>query len=239
MPEKADIFARLRQEMLSLQGFPAPALPGIDALGLGRINAAFPNGVFPRAALHEFVCGSPEGAAASGAFISGIMAALMRQRGAALWIGQRQRIYPPALRTYGIRPEQVLFLYVQKEKEAVWALEEALRCSALSAVVGELRGLDFMASRRLQLAIEGSGVPCFVLRPNTQSGATAAVTRWEVQPLQSDTGDGLPGLGHPRWQVRLLKVRNGRPGSWNVEWKGGRFRTLEEETYVQAQTKTG
>jgi protein ImuA len=28
----------------------------------------------------------------------------------------------------------------------------------------------------------------------------------------------MPGVGFPRWEVELLKVRNGEPGKWIIEW---------------------
>ncbi|WP_345257253.1 Error-prone repair protein ImuA [Flaviaesturariibacter amylovorans] len=238
--EKADIITRLRQEVLQLQGFKAPLTHLLDDTGLGRINAAFPNGVFPRAALHEFVCAAPEEAAAATAFVAGLLSAFMRRGGAALWVGTGRRIFPPALRAFGLRPEQVIFLDLKKEKDVTWALTEALRCSALSAVVGELSELSFTDSRRFQLAIEASGVPCFALRRRLPATATTAVARWRVRPLASRTEEGLPGLGAPRWEVQLLKVRNGTPGTWELEWAGGRFRHTPKLAAVPAaQTKTG
>jgi protein ImuA len=44
--------------------------------------------------------------------------------------------------------------------------------------------------------------------------------------------DGLPGVGFPRWQVELLKVRNGNPGCWQVEWVAGSFALVVEEKAV-------
>jgi protein ImuA len=53
--------------------------------------------------------------------------------------------------------------------------------------------------------------------------ATACVTRWRITPLPGKTEVDLPGLSFPRWNVELLKVRNGKPGTWQLEWAGGRF----------------
>ena len=32
--------------------------------------------------------------------------------------------------------------------------------------------------------------------------------------------DNMPGISFPRWQVELLKIRNGKPGRWQLEWTG-------------------
>lgn len=241
MPAKADILARLQRDILLLQGIKSPSLQPVDETGLGRINEAFPHGVFPRSALHEFFCTSQESATASMAFISGIVSALTKSKGVVMWISSSRRIFPPALNAFGIQPGQVIFLELQKEKEVAWAVEEALKCRSLSAVIGEMQELSFTASRRYQLAIEQSGVGCFVIRRNPKNRTTASVTRWQVETIRSGQPDDLPGVGYPRWQVSLLKVRNGKPGSWNVEWVKGAFRTVSKLAILhrEAQKKTG
>jgi protein ImuA len=237
MSTKAEILARLQKEILTLQGSKSGGVRGADGLGLGRINDAFPSGLFPQAALHEFLCASREEGATSSAFISGMLASLLRPGGAVLWVGTARVLFPPALRGFGIRPEGIIFVDLKKEKEVCWAMEEALKCGALSAVVGELKDLSFTDSRRFQLAIESSGVPCFLLRRNAAAGATTAVTRWKVRSLHSAAEDGLPGVGHPRWRVQLLRARNGRPGSWDIEWSGRAFREVPRFTVVHGEEK--
>lgn len=241
MSTKADVFARLQREVLSLEGYKATAADADGIAGWGRINRSFPNGVFPRSAVHEFVCAQPEEAAAASAFVAGILSSLMHKGGATLWIGTNNRIFPPALKRFGVEPHRVFFLRLKNEKDVLWAVGEALRCRSLAGVVGELRDLSFTDSRRLQLAVESSGVSCFLLRHKPKNATTAAVTRWRIKPLQSRVNDALPGIGFPRWQVDLLKVRNGKPGSWDLQWVGGRFRHATKSGFVAQvlQKKTG
>jgi protein ImuA len=67
----------------------------------------------------------------------------------------------------------------------------------------------------------------FVLRKDVKKvNTTACVTRWQIRPVRSQLKFGMPGVGHPRWQVELLKVRNGRPGNWIVEWKKQSFQAI-------------
>ncbi len=73
-----------------------------------------------------------------------------------------------------------------------------------------------------------AGVGCFILRNKPKNVLTTGVSRWQIQPMHSEVEDGFPGLGHPRWQVKLLKVRNGSPGSWNIEWSNGGFRYVSK-----------
>jgi hypothetical protein len=128
MPAKADILARLQRDILSLQGFKAVSENDMNAVGLERINQSFPHGVFPTAAVHEFFCSGNEDKTASAAFITGLLSSLMHRGGAALWIGATRKIFPPALQMFGVRPKQVIFLDLKKEKEISWAVEEALKC---------------------------------------------------------------------------------------------------------------
>lgn len=231
MPEsKQDMISRLRKNILLWEGFKPPVAGHADLFGLGPVESAFPNGVFPKGAIHEMLCPSPEQAAATGGFISGLLASLMRQGGACLWIGTTRRLFPPALAAFDVEPDRMIFIDLQREKDVLWAMEEALKCEGLAAVVAELREISFAQSRRLQLAVENSKVTGFLLRNDPRKlGTTTCVARWQITPLPSELEDELPGVGFPRWQVELLRVRNGNPGSWQVEWGDGRFSPVEEK----------
>lgn len=239
MTDKQEIFRSLKKQILSLEGFKEPLLT--EEKKLGGINDAFPNKIFPFAALHEFFCFNPEEATASSAFISGLLSSRICKEQSIVWISASQKIFPPALKWFGIKPHQVLFLHVKKESDVSWAVHEALKCSSLSAVVGELPELNLTTSRRFQLAIEISGVGCFILRNNPKNLLTTAVSRWHIQPMLSKVEDGFPGIGHPHWQANLLKVRNGKTGTWNIEWKNGSFHYPSRLVVIHkaAQKQTG
>jgi protein ImuA len=239
---KADIIARLKKDILPLQGFKkipdARALKGIPA----AIEDAFPNSVFPLGAVHELIASGPEDGAATTGFIAGILAAIMRNAGAAIWISSSQTIFPPALKTFGISPDKIIYIHLKKEKEILWAMEEALKCKGLSAAIGEVQDLSFTASRRLQLAIEQSQVTGFVIRKNPRSlNTSACLARWKITSLPSELPGDMPGVGFPRWNVELMKVRNGRPGNWQLEFAAGRFRHISKIAAIHhgQQKKTG
>jgi protein ImuA len=223
---KQYILAQLQKEILPLQGYKSPAGNTVE-LGLGPIAAAFPNGRFPTGAVHEFLSADVEQAAATGGFVAGVLGGLMRGKGVCIWIGCGRTVFPPALRLFGVEPDRVIFIDLKREKDGHWAMEEALKCEGLAAVVGELREIDFTASRRLQLAVEQSRVTGLLLRPEPKKqNTTACVARWKIKPLPSALEEEMPGVGFPRWKVELLKIRNGRPGSWDMEWSGGGFKEV-------------
>lgn len=234
MSAKSDIIQQLQRDILSLQGFKPPKGGDAADFGLGPMNAAFPNGHFPTGVVHELVSQTSEGAAASAGFIGGLLGTLMRGGGAVLWIGGggssmggRRQVFPMALTNFGFEPDRVVFVELSLQKDLLWVMEEALKCEGLAAVIGEIPEIGFTASRRLQLAVEQSRVTGFLLRHQARSlGINACVARWRVSPLASELEEGLPGIGFPRWHVELLKIRNGRPGAWPVEWAAGRFKAL-------------
>ena len=236
--KNADIIARLQRDILPLQGF-KPALNNtIMDPGLGPLKYAFPNNKFPLGAVHEFICKTPEDASVTGGFIAALVSALMNKTGVALWINPYPMIFPPALKAFDIEPDKIIFIDLKKEKDLLWTFEEALKCEGLAAVVAEIPEIDFKESRRLQLAVEQSRVTGFILRRNPRNiNTTACITRWKITSLASELPDHMPGVGFPRWQVELLKVRNGRPGSWQIEWKAGRFRHIQKLVALQPEEK--
>lgn len=219
-----DVISRLKQDLLRWQGFVSPESPAASRIGLGPVEEAFPNGVFPVGSVHEFISASKEETAASNGFIGGLLAALMGSSGVCIWISALRAVFPPAIKAFGVDPDRIVFVDMASERDILWAMEEALKCQGLAAVVAELRELDFVQSRRLQLAVEKSRVTGFVLRNNPRRmGTTACAARWQIRPVASELQEGLPGVGFPRWEVELLKVRNGNPGCWTMEWSGRDF----------------
>lgn len=238
---KWEVIDQLRKEILLLQGFKAAEGTSAGTIGLGPVEAVFPNGVFPKAAVHEFLVPDPEQAAASGGFIAGLLKCLMETGSACLWISSGRTLFPPALRAFGIAPDRLIFIDLQTDRDGLWAMEEALKCESIAAVIAELDDITFAQSRRLQLAVEKSRVTGFLLRRGSRLSNTACTARWQISPLPSMPEEGLPGVGHPRWKVELLKVRNGQPGSWVLEWvdEGFRFIIEQENKIRELNRNTG
>ncbi len=235
---KQDIFHHLQKELLVLQGF--KTLPGntVTDLNLGPITHAFPNKTYPLAAVHEFISTSTEHVSATNGFISGLLNGLMQDGKACVWISKARTLFPPALKLFGVAPDQIIFIDLQKEKDLLWVMEEALKCEGLAAVVGEINEISFTASRRLQLAVEQSRVTGFLLRHRPHNLNTiASVARWRITPLPTELADKIPGVGFPRWNVELLKIRNGKPGSWQLEWISDKFQVVNKASAAMENEK--
>ena len=145
-----------------------------------------------------------------------------------LWVQERMailesgRIYPPGLGIDAIHVE------ARDARAALWAMEEGVRCSALSAVIGELWGdpaaLDFTATRRLAVASERSGVPCWLVRLGATTNLSGARMRWRIasaQSLLNSLDSRAPGL--PTWDAELFRARGFAPGRWSIAREADRF----------------
>jgi len=186
--------------------------------GIKAIDQHLPEGGLALGALHE-VAGGGNGA------IDGAAAALFaaRARGQVLWCVTRQDLFAPAIAQAGLLPDRVIYVEAGDEPSVLACFEEGLRHGGLGAVVAEVARLSMTASRRLQLAAEGSGaIGIAIRRWHRQTKAadfeqpTAAVTRWRVSALPS-TPLPVPGVGRARWQLELIRCRAGESADFEME----------------------
>lgn len=227
---------KLRRDIMQLEGYKPLTANALHIDGLQNIERAFPNNVFPTGAVHEFLTFKQEHIAATAGFVAGILSVLMKQDGVCLWVSSKRKIFPRAFKSFNVQPGNIIFIHVQSEKHVLWAAEEALKCKAVASVITEVPELTFMQSRRLQLVVEKSNVTGLVLRTDAKKlCTTTCIARWEIKPIASQLVDGMPGVGFPRWNVELLKVRNGKPGSWVVEWSADKYTIVEQPTQTEIE----
>ena len=227
--EKLEIAKQLQAQINAMQGLGKLGSDPVP-VGLSPFTAAFPGNVFPTGTLHEFISYEPADAASTTGFITALTGKLMKEGGLCLWVGSNRNVFPAGLNYFGLAPDRLVFINALYSKDALWIIEEALKCEALTAVVSEVRELSFTDSRRLQLAVEHSGVTGFIHRhcPRREN-AVACTTRWKITALPSLSLGSLPGVGQSAWDVQLLKVRNGRPNAWQVNWSAQSFVLLNDK----------
>jgi protein ImuA len=110
-------------------------------------------------------------------------------------------------------------------QDALFALEEGLRCRDLAFVLGEIAGnpraLDFTASRRLALAAERHGVPLWLVRVAAGRDLSAARMRWQADCAPSSPPRwNAQAPGCPSWRAGLFRARNHPPGTWTLSDDG-------------------
>src|SRR6516162_3129811 len=147
-----------------------------------------------------------------------------------LWIAEDLSLaengapYGPGLDGIGIAPERLITVAAARERDVLWAMEEALRCRAVGMVIGEMRprDIDQVATRRLALAAAAGNALGLILRTALDDGPSAAATRWIIgaapSPHSGEGDDGRHGVGPPRLLARLVRNRRGHLGAWIVEW---------------------
>ena len=117
--------------------------------------------------------------------------------------------------------DRLIHVEAKSAQDALFALEEGLRCRDLACVIGEIHGnpreLDFTASRRLSLAAEKHGVPLWMVRLEAQADLSSARMRWRVEPAPSRIGRwNAEAPGAPQWKAELFRARRHAPGQWIV-----------------------
>jgi protein ImuA len=246
-----NLISELRERVRRIERSPATA-HGVLPFGIAAIDRALPGGGLARGAVHEILGagGDEEDGALAAAFAAHILGRLARpptspspsltrpgpslsplkggegrgEVGVVLWCLTHPDLYGPRLTAHGLDPERVVLVRASRDAEILWAMEEGLRAPGIVAVVGEVGSLPMVASRRLQLAAERSGITALLLRRWRDGGQAAreralpnaAVTRWRIAALPSRPSRGEPGVGHPRWRVELLRCRGGEPASWEM-----------------------
>lgn len=224
---KKQLINQLKEKIISMESFSTGSDNQKLDFELGEINASFPKGVFPTGAVHEFLSPTEACATVANGFLAGLLSKLMSKGGICLWVGVGRKLHPPGLKFFNLEPHRIIFVDVRLRQDALWVMEQALKCSALVAVVAEVRDVSFTESRRLQLAVEQSKVTGFIHRQEPPVATSlACVSRWLVRPLASRTPANLPGVGFPCIEVELAKIRNGKPDCWQLEWRAGAFRHL-------------
>jgi protein ImuA len=190
--------------------------------GIAEVDSRLPGGGLALGALHE-VAGGGNGAidgAAAALFSAGVAA---RTKGKILWCNTRADLFAPAIAQAGLDADRVIYVECGDDKTILACMEEGLRHGGLGAVIAEVARLSMTASRRLQLAAEGTGSIGIALRRwRRQTEAsdfgqpTAAMTRWRVSALPS-TALPVPGVGRHRWLVELIRARAGESADFELE----------------------
>ncbi|KPL67758.1 hypothetical protein SZ64_06285 [Erythrobacter sp. SG61-1L] len=149
-----------------------------------------------------------------------------------LWVQDRQALrlsgrpfragLPPELRT------RLIHVAAKTAEDALFALEEGLRCRDLACVIGEIAGnpraLGLTASRRLSLMAERQGVPLFLVRLDAERDLSSARMRWDVRSAPSLPPRWNPAApGRPGWRAELFRARGFKQGEWTLRDDGTRL----------------
>jgi protein ImuA len=212
--------------------------PNRVALGHTEADALLRGGLAV-AAIHEVFSEGRQSAAATG-FIAGLAGRVSARR-PLVWVRQEfcdleaGSLSMHGLIGLGLDPRCLVTVRAGDIESALRTAADALACDALGAVVLEVWGaakqLDLVASRKLTLAAQASGVTGLLLRIAAEPLPSTAETRWIVRaahsPPEAELGALLPAAalwpaaawGSPCFDAELIRNRHGPTGRWIMEWK--------------------
>lgn len=153
-----------------------------------------------------------------------VLSNLPKKAGPILWVQDRltrKEAGEPYLP--GLAGKKLIRVDLSQPKDVLWAMEEGLKCTDLSGVIGEIWGdpptLDFTATKRLAIRAERHQIPCWLIRRSASPDLSAARDRWRVASLPSlPNPDDPKSPGAQRWQVELFRSRFQKPGTWIVTY---------------------
>jgi protein ImuA len=202
------------------------ALPNRVALGHAEADTALHGGL-ALAAVHEVFAQGSQSAAATG-FIAALSARITSRR-PLVWVRQdfcdleAGQLSMNGLSELGLDPRCLVTVRASDAESALRIAADALACDALGAVVlevwGQARQLDLVASRKLTLTAQTSGVTGLLLRIAATPEPSTAETRWIVRAAHSPPSSQWGVWGAPCFNAELVRNRHGPTGRWIMEWK--------------------
>lgn len=154
-------------------------------------------GGWPRGAITEILCDDGAGALA---VLMPALAVLSRQNRWLVLVAPPHIPYAPGFAGYGLELSRLLLVQPETGQERLWALEQALRSGACSAVLAWPERLSGTVLRRLQLAAESGDSSGFLFRPGSAaSESSPAALRLRVKRHGAEA------------ELEILKRRGGWP----------------------------
>ena len=134
---------------------------------------------------------------------------------------------------------RVIHVAAATPEDALFALEEGLKCRDLACVIGEIAGnsnaLSFTASRRLSLTAERHGVRLWLVRLDAAPDLSSARMRWSARAAPSPPPRWNPAApGTATWHAELFRARAHAPGEWIVNDENGTLRAATAAAHAHA-----
>ena len=197
---------------------------------LGHADAdAMLQGGLALGAMHEVFAEAGRQSAVATGFVAGLAGRLAARR-PLVWVRQdfaeieSGALSMSGLTELGLDPRLLVTVRATDVDSALRTAADALACDAIGVVVlevwGETRQLDLVASRKLTLAAQASGVTGLLLRMAAEPQPSTAETRWIVRAAHSPpAAPWNSAWGAPVFDAQLVRNRHGPVGRWIMEWK--------------------
>jgi protein ImuA len=221
---RTNTLATLRGSIERIESHADATASGRVALGHADADAVLQGGL-ALGAVHEVFAEGRQSAVATG-FVAGLAGRATARR-PLVWVRQdfteieSGALSMSGLAELGLDPRLLVTVRAADVDTALRTAADALACDALGSVVlevwGQARQLDLVASRKLTLAAQASGVTALLLRVGAEPEPSTAETRWIVRAAYSPPG--VSAWGAPLFDAQLVRNRHGPVGRWIMEWK--------------------
>src|SRR5436309_4561913 len=219
--------ATLRGSIERIEAHGDACTPGRVALGHADADATLQGGLAV-GAMHEVFTDAGRQSAAATGFVAGLAGRVAARR-PLVWVRQdfteieSGALSMSGLAELGLDPRLLVTVRAADVDTALRAAADALACDALGVVVlevwGQARQLDLVASRKLTLAAQASGVTALLLRLAAPPLPSTAETRWIVRAAHSPPGTPWHAWAALVFYAELGRNRHGTVGRWIMEWK--------------------
>src|ERR1700681_3808101 len=224
---RTNTLATLRGSIEHIEAHGDAYAPRGVALGHADADATLQGGLALGATHEVFADAGRQSAAATG-FVAGLAGRAAARR-PLVWIRQdfteieSGAVSMSGLAEFGLDPRLLVTVRAADVEVALRTAADALACDAIGVVVlevwGEARQLDLVASRKLTLAAQASGVTGLLLRVAAEPLPSTAETRWIVRAAHSPPASAWNAWGAPVFDAQLVRNRHGPVGRWIMEWK--------------------
>jgi protein ImuA len=182
--------------------------------GCSAIDRYLPNGGYACGSMVELIRNDPR--TGTGVLSLALMMAkpAMANGKYLVIVDPLKQVYPPALQAMGIPLERLIALQPENPSDIVWGIDQAMRCSAVGAVICEMNALDDRIARRFQLAAEqGGGLGILVRdRSSAKRHPSWADVQWMIN--RSSHHVGTTPNTTVRWmELQLTRCSGGRTGA--------------------------
>ena len=213
------ILQRLAREVRELETAGRKAADQRQTLssGCAALDALLPWVGYVPGSVIEYLRTAPACGASSLA-LAAAAAAMQTTGGFLVIVDSRHDVYPPALLSHGIELSKVIFVRPQSQADGLWSIDQALRTSAVAAVVAEVERIDDRSARRLQLAAEqGEGLAVLLRGVAARKQPSWAEVQWLVRGRRDPASRLHPRALLPVGQTGLAVPLASVPGGQTRE----------------------
>lgn len=251
---RAEAIHSLRRQLVASQR--SQSVQQILPTGLRSLDAILPSGGLPTASLIEWI--SQDTGLNAGSIALKSIVPMLTLHGCLAIIDEHHDCNADAARCHGIPLSRILLIrpaciasgpsrtshsrFVRQataaHSDSLWALEQTARCPGVRVVLTFLEQASSAVMRRLQLAVERSGVTIVLIRPasllNQPSFADLRLYVTATQPVLTDI------TGRRHLKVQLLRSRHGLQhkghAQLEVDHETGAVHSISELAYPKPAT---